>query len=310
MNWLDSNFLRGATSQKALRWRGLLRTSCLSLLLLSSACVATSGALEKLSLGEAEMVDLTHPLSLQTPVVPESAPFKVVELLTLEKDGQRVDRFSLADNTGTHVEAPARLLSSQATVDKLPTRQFIGPGVVVDVTTAVTQEPGYKVSKNDILQWEGDNGPVPPDAIVLIRTGWSARYATPERYWNADAAGKPVFPGISEDAVDFLVRERRVQALGIDTASLYEGSGNSAGQRLFLTSGKFHINNLQGLDQVPAKGSTIVAVPLRIQGGPGAPARVLAIIPKAKSEIEPGKKKVEGGAEMGAEPGQGSGGMR
>lgn len=289
-----------------------LFTIC-AFLMFSAGCVTTSGALERLSVGEAEAVDLTHPLHPQVVILPDSAPFQQASFKTLEKDGEIVNRFAMADNTGTHIEAPSRLISSQTSVDRLPVRQFVGAGVVINITNAVNENPAYKLSLNDVQQWESDNGPIPTDAIVLVRTGWSSRYNSAERYWNADASGKPVFPGISEEAVDFLVRERRVQALGIDTASLYLGSGNTPGQRTFLTSGRFHINNLTGLDQLPAKGSTILAIPLRIQGGPGSPARVLAIIPKARTEVEPGKKKVEGQGELGADPNQsggpGGGGM-
>lgn len=286
-----------------------LRSASVSMLLFFSVgCVTTSGALERLAAGEAEAVDLTHTLNTQLPVLPNSAAYQQAPLKTLEKDGETVNRFVLADNTGTHIEAPSRLISSQTSVDRLPVRQFVGAGVVIDVTASVNQNPGYKLTLSDVQQWESDNGPIPTDAILLVRTGWSSRYNVSERYWNADASGKPVFPGISEEAVDFLVRERRVQALGIDTASLYLGSGNTAGQRMFLTSGRFHINNLAALEQVPAKGSTIIAVPLKIQNGPGAPARVLAIIPKARTEVEPGKKKVEGQGEVGADPNQNGGG--
>lgn len=278
----------------------LLRTVWVTgVLLVGTGCATTSGALERLQSGEAEMADLTWPLSPQLPVHSDSAAFQLQAFRMIERDGLAVNRFAMADTTGTHLEAPARLVSSQTPVDRLPAAQLIGPGVVVDVKAKVAQDPAYRVQKTDIEQWEADNGPIPPDAIVVIRTGWSERYMDPARYQNVGADGKPVYPGISEDAVAFLVRERRVQGLGIDTASLYAGSGSSAGQKLFLTSGKYHLNNLTELDRLPSKGATLLALPLRIQNGPGAPARVLAIIPKAKSAVEPGKKKVQGEGDVG-----------
>lgn len=269
-------------------------------LFLGTGCVTTTGALERLQTGEAEMTDLSWPLSPQLPVQADSAAFQLQAFRLIERDGLAVNRFAMADTTGTHLEAPARLVSSQTPVDRLPASQLVGPGVVIDVKAKVAQQPGYTLQKTDIEQWEADNGPIPPDAIVLIRTGWSERYADPSRYQNVGAEGKPVYPGIGEEAAAFLVRERRVQGLGIDTASLYAGSGSTAGQKLFLTSGKYHLNNLTELDRLPPKGSTLLALPLRIQGGPGAPARVLAIVPKAKSEVEPGKKKVQGEGDVGS----------
>lgn len=280
-----------------------LRILTLLSLILTPACVTTPGMLESVGNGGAELVDLTHTLSPQLPVQLDTAGFQSVPFKTLERDGLSVQRFAISDNTGTHIEAPARLISSQTSVDKLPLRQFMGPGVLLDVTAKVKQDPTYKVSREDIAQWESDHGPIPNDAILIVRTDWSQRFGTPEKYGNVQN-GKPVYPGISEEAVDFLVRERRVQALGIDTASLYAGSGNTPGQRLFLSSGRYHINNLTGLEAVPAKGATFLAVPLKVQGGPSAPARVLAIIPRVRSEVEPGKKKVEQSTEMGSDSAQ------
>lgn len=290
-----------SAGRNLLRWT--LQGLTLLSLLLSAACVTTQGMLESVGNGGAELVDLTHTLGPKLPIQLDTAGFQAVPFKTLERDGLSVQRFAISDNSGTHIEAPARLISSQTSVDKLPLRQFLGPGVLIDVSAKVKQDPAYKVSREDIAQWESDHGPIPNDAILLVRTDWASHFNTPEKYGNVQN-GKPVYPGIAEEAVDFLVRERRVQALGIDTASLYAGSGNTPGQRLFLSSGRYHINNLTGLEAVPAKGSTVIAVPLKVEGGPSAPARVLAIIPRVRSEVEPGKKKVDQSTEMGSDSAQ------
>ncbi len=266
---------------------------------LSACTAANQGAFEKVFAGQSRIVDLSHPLEDGLDVRPAPGTCRVRPVQTLDVDGHYINELTLAETAGTNIEAPARILSSSPAVDRLPLRQFMGYGVVIDISENVAETPDYALTQNDIEIWEADHGAIPPEAIVLIRTGWDARWPDPERYWNAGADGSPVFPGISSEAVDFLIRERRVHAVGIDTASVYLGSGNEAGQRAFLVTGKFHINNLTHLDQLPSRGTVILAFPIPVAGGSGAPARVLAIIPQEKTAVEPGKKKVEQGSEAG-----------
>lgn len=282
----------------------LVRAAMFFVAAVLGGCATTNqGAFEKLILDQARIVDLTHPLKLGIPTGLEGEPFRIAPAQAPDSAEFYINRFSMAETTGTNIEAPARIVSSAPSVDQLPSGQLMGYGIVVDITKAVKDYPGYQVTKSDIEVWESDHGPVPAEAIVLIRTGWSERWSTPERYYNRDKDGNPQYPGISAEAVDFLIRERRVHALGIDTMSLYLGSGNAPGQRAFLLTGKYHINNLTNLDRLPTTGAVIIAIPLRIEGGTGAPARVLAIVPQEKTEVEPGKKKVEQGNDAGMQQG-------
>ncbi len=278
-------------------WRGL---ACAWLLVAVTGCTgANQGAFEKVFAGQSRVVDLSHPIEDGMRAGLDQGACRVQAVQTLESDGMYVNQVVLSEATGTNIEAPARVLAGSPTVDRLPLRQFMGYGVVIDITEQVADDPGYRLKQSDIEVWESDHGAIPPEAIVLIRTGWDARWSDTERYVNRDSSGRPVFPGISAEAVDFLIRERRVHAVGIDTMSLYLGSGNETGQRGLLVTGKFHINNLTHLDQLPPRGSVVMAFPICIAGGSGAPARVLAIIPQEKTAVEPGKKKVEQGSDAG-----------
>lgn len=274
-----------------------------------AGCATTQGVFEKTLMGQAEFVDLTHPLNNQVTAGAEGVAFQWTPGRAPDNTGALTGRMSMLETAGTYIEAPARLVAGNVSVDRLPPSLLMGYGAVVDVRKAVNEAPGYQVTRSDIESWESDHGPIPSESILVIRTGWSERWATPARYANVSAEGKPLYPGISSDAVDFLMRERRVHAIGIDTPSPYAGSGNEPGQRAFLLSGKLHINNLTNLDQLPPSGTFIIAMPLKVQGSGAAPARVIAIMPQKKTEIEPGKKKMEQNTEMGGsrtgQPGKG-----
>ncbi len=273
-----------------------------ALVLLATGCTAANqGAFEKVFSGESRVVDLSHPIADGLVSGQEAGPCTVRPLQTLDVDGRNVNLLSMPETAGTNIEAPARVLSSGATVDRLPLMQFMGYGVVLDIRDKVSDRPDYALTQHDIELWEADHGAIPPEAIVLIRTGWDSRWGDPERYWNAGPDGKPHFPGVSAEAADFLIRERRVHAIGVDTASPYLGSGDTSGQRAFLVTGKFHINNLTHLEELPVRGAVVLAFPIPVAGGSGAPARVLAIIPQEKTAVEPGKKKVQQGNEAGFE---------
>jgi len=271
---------------------GLLISLGSFLLVCSVGCATTQGIVENALAGDSEFVELTHSLRTGAPSA-DAFRAHTEPVTTIDRNGKALNRIIIFENSGTNIEAPARLITGAVSVDHLPLSLFMGYGVVVDISKKVERDPSYSLQRSDLEEWEAEHGPIPTESILLVRTGWDSRWQTPDRYLNRDKAGKPRFPGISADAIEFVVRERRVHALGIDTPSVYEGSGNTSGQHTFLTSGKYHINNLTGLDRLPIKGALIIATPLKIEHGTGAPARVIAIIPRKKTEVEPGKKKVE-----------------
>src|SRR5262249_15132261 len=139
--------------------------------------------------------------------------------------------------------------------------------------------PDYAMSVDDVRAWEGRNGQLPRGAIVLVRTGWGARWSSVDRYRNADANGVMHFPGVSVAAARFLL-DRGVRGIGIDTLSVDPGPNEKFDEhRTFLPAGGFHIENLANLEALPEAGATVIVAPLPLAAGSGAPARVLAIVP-------------------------------
>ncbi|HEX8702246.1 MAG TPA: cyclase family protein [Myxococcaceae bacterium] len=230
-------------------------------------------------LARARIVELSHALSPEMPVFPGGAPLGVTVQGTVERDGYFIRQLVVGEHVGTHVDAPAHFAPGATTVDKLPPEVLVGPAAVVDVTAQVAQNPDYAVSPADIEAWERTHGPLQPEHLVLIRTGWASRWPDEKRYRNTDAAGVMHFPGISV-ATSQLLRQRKVRAVGIDTLSTDPGPNLAFEQHKdFLAGGGYHIENLADLSKLPPVGAFLVVSPLPVKDGSGAPARVFAFLP-------------------------------
>jgi kynurenine formamidase len=224
------------------------------------------------------VVDLGHPLAESDPTWDGERQFswKVVE--SIEKDGVFVGHFEMGEHFGTHVDAPAHFAVGGVTVDQLPVDHLVSPAVVINVTRQVTGNEDYQLSASDVLAFERAHGTVAPGTIVLVATGWDARWPDAARYLN-EREGVKHFPGIAVDAATLLARDRRVAAIGIDTPSVDHGpSQKFETHRVTMSLGIYHIENATGLTSLPATGLTVVVAPIKIAGGSGGPARVFALL--------------------------------
>jgi kynurenine formamidase len=241
---------------------------------------AGEGLLERAMKGRARIIDLTQPLSSRTPAYGgEKDLFRYEKLADFDREGYAAGAIRVPEHFGTHVDAPGHFIKGRETVDRLDARRLIAPAVVIDVRSKVATDSDYRLSPSDIQAWER-GGAIPEGSAVLLLTGWDRRYGDPEKYRNADSNKAMHFPGFSDAAIGYLLRERKIVALGIDTLSIdYGMSADFSGHRLSHASGLYHIENLAHLDELPARGSVIFVGPLLIQGGSGSPARVLAVAP-------------------------------
>ena len=171
-------------------------------------------------------------------------------------------------------------------MDQIPLDQLIGATIVVDVTTACANEPDYRVTIEDFTGWERSNGEISPGTIVLIRTGYSRFWPDAARYLGtaergAGAVAKLHFPGLHPDAARWLTESRRVKAVGLDTASIdYGQSTLYESHRILYERDIPAFENLTNLDRLPATGAFVVALPMKIKGGSGAPLRAVAFLPQ------------------------------
>jgi kynurenine formamidase len=168
------------------------------------------------------------------------------------------------------------------TTEAIPLQRLTGPSAVFDITRAAASDRDYQLSVADIAAWEKVHGRIQSGTIVLVRTGWSSRWPDRARYMGTAQPGDTSnlhFPGISADAARRLV-ERRIDGAGIDTASLDHGpSTDFQTHRILNAAGIYGLENLTGLDRLPPKGATVIALPMKIRSGTGGPVRVVAILP-------------------------------
>jgi kynurenine formamidase len=252
------------------------------LLLFGQVESAVAGALERAMLGKSQVVDLS-----QAQI--ESAPAGGVQEHTRPEGMGEKERNELTRRvpaTGelvTCLYLPSTVLKGKPTVAQIPTRDLLAHAVVVDIASRVVQTADYRLSVEDLRVWERRNGRIPKDSMVLFHTGWDRRWSAsdPARYLNLDPQGVPRVPGISREGIAFLLNERDIRGVGLDTWVPEVAPGVPSGEdgtRPLLSAGKWQLVNLTNLDRLPAKGIKLVIAPLRVDAG-AAPARVIAILP-------------------------------
>jgi len=228
------------------------------------------------------VVDLTHSLDAQTPAYELSGKpvYQAKTVATIDKDGYLAREISLPEHFGTHLDAPAHFAPGLWTVDQIPVERFIAPLVVVDVTSGAKANPDYQVAVADVAKYEEAHGQIPPNAVLIAYTGWDYRWNSAKDYRNPDANGVMHFPGYSLDAVKFLVEGRNVLGLGIDTLSIdYGPSKDFPVHHYALSHSLYHLENVAGLEQVPASGATVLVAPMKLAHGSGSPVRIFALVP-------------------------------
>lgn len=245
-----------------------------------SKTVAGEGLLERALKGQGQIVDLTQVLSDKVPAFGgEKDDFRYEKLSDRQKDGYASGAFRIPEHFGTHVDSPAHFIAGKETIERIKVKKFIAPAVVIDICAKVAANADYQLTAADIQEFE-KGGAIPDGAAILLLTGWDKRYSEPEKYRNPDANGVLHFPGFSLEAIQYLLRNPKIVALGIDTLSIdYGPSKDFQGHKISHGRGLYHIENLTNLDKLPARGAVIFVGSLPIENGSGSPARVLAITP-------------------------------
>jgi len=227
------------------------------------------------------VVDLTHAFSSTVPnyEVTKEPAFQTRTVASVEKDGYFAREISLPEHFGTHLDAPAHFAAGLWTVDQIPVERFVEPLVVIDVRANAKSNPDYQISVEDIAKWEQAHGQIPVGAVVIAHTGWDSRWNSSQEYRNADGNGVLHFPGYSLEAAKFLVEGRKIVGLGIDTLSIdYGPSKDFPVHHYTLGHSLYYLENVANLDQAPASGAMVVVAPMKLEGGPGAPVRILALL--------------------------------
>ena len=230
-------------------------------------------------------IDLTHELSAEAVFWPTAEPFKMTtdyEGVTDKGYFYSAYSFTTAEHGGTHIDAPVHFAEGRHPVNEIPLSQLIGYAVVVDVSEAVDKNRDHLISIANILDWEAQHGRVPNHSIVLFRTGFGNYWPDAEKYLGTALRGEAgadalSFPGLSRDAAEWLVEQRQVKSVGIDTASIdYGKSKHFAAHVALMKHNVPAFENVANLDMLPATGAYVVALPVKIRGGSGGPLRIIA----------------------------------
>jgi kynurenine formamidase len=235
-----------------------------------------------------QLVDLSHTYDEGTLYWPTSpSAFEKTELNFGEVEaGYFYSAYSVCtpEHGGTHLDAPIHFAAGGASTEAIPLANLIAPAIVIDVRKQAAAERNYRLSVADVRRFETEHGEIEKGTIVLLRTGWSEYWPDATGYLGDDKPGDAShleFPGYGADAVRLLAEDRQVAVLGVDSASIdYGPSQDFIAHRIAAAAGVTNLENLTNLDQLPATGATVVALPMKIGGGSGGPARVVALVPK------------------------------
>ncbi len=224
------------------------------------------------------VVDLTHVLGTQFPLFPGAAPFRIEQAVSHDKDGYYGSILTYWEHSGTHMDAPVHFAPNGLFVDQLRIENLVVPAVVINITEKVRRDPDAVVTPDDIRAWERRYGRIPDNAAVLMASGWGARAGSVEAFRNTDSSGVMHFPGFGKEAIDFLLTERRIAGIGVDTLSLDHGPSTTfAVHYTILPTNRWGLENLANLESIPPSGATLFVGAPKIASGSGGPTRVMAV---------------------------------
>lgn len=249
---------------------------------------------EALDQGSIRVIDLTAPLSNDTPILELPPEFGQTARFELEEISRYDDRgpawywnnFRTGEHTGTHFDAPNHWVTGQdkADVASIPPSVFVAPAVVLDVTEQVRADADFLIEKPFLDDFQAEHGPFPDGGWLLCRTGWSARTTQEEMLNNTDTG--PSSPGMSPECARWVAEESPLQGIGVETVGTDAGAAHSFDpafpcHSFLMGNDKYGITQLQNLDQLPVTGAVVIAPPLKIVHGSGSPVRVLALVESA-----------------------------
>ncbi|MFD9905835.1 cyclase family protein [Streptomyces sp. NPDC059063] len=261
-----------------------------------------------LSEGSVEVVDLTAPLSEETPVIQLPAdlgqpwPFRRETISHYDQAGPEVywSNIRLSEHTGTHFDAPVHWLPGRDLDDvaAVPPGRLVGPAAVLDVSEQAAADPDFLLTRADVEAWEARHGPLPDHGWMLLRTGWDARGGDRERFLNGGHT-----PGIAVDCARWLAKETSLLGVGVETVGTDAGQAAEFEQPFpchwyFQGAGKYGLTQLRNLHRLPPRGAVLIAGPLPIVRGSGSPARVLALVERDPQAVDRG---ADGGPGAGQE---------
>lgn len=240
-------------------------------------------------------IDLTHDFSSDTVYWPTAEEFTLeTEFQGMTEKGYYYEahRYRASEHGGTHIDAPVHFAEGKQSIDEIPLDNLIGNAAVVDVSETALKNPDYQVSIQDLTSWEKENGQIPDGSILLLNTGYAKFWPDRVKYMGTDKRGPEAvkelhFPGLDPKAAKWLTENRNIKSIGLDTPSIdYGQSTLFESHQILFKENIPAFENVANLDKMPAKGAYVIALPMKIKSGSGAPLRIVAFIHE-KSAKEP-----------------------
>ena len=231
-------------------------------------------------------IDLTHDVSADAVFWPTADPFVLDTVAYAMTEGgyfYASFNFASSEHGGTHIDAPIHFAEGRISTEQIPLSGLIGPAAVI--RDATMEGADHLVGVDAFTAWEARHGPIPSGAIVLLDTGWADRWPDPALYLGTSLRGEEAipelhFPGLDPEAAQWLVDNRDIAALGIDTASIdYGQSSGFESHRILYEENIPGYENVGSLSELPEWGAFVVALPMKIAGGSGGPLRIVAFVP-------------------------------
>jgi kynurenine formamidase len=243
---------------------------------LAAVAAGITTARPALAQAAGKVVDLTHAYDGSFPTFDGNPGILYDMVVDIKTSGYQLYKLTIFEHTGTHIDAPLHFSADGASVDALPPERLVCPLCVIDLTAKARDDANAMVEPADIEAWVSANGEIPAGSLVAMNSGWAAKVGSPD--FRNTPEGAFAFPGFSKAATDMLAG-LDVAAIGVDTLSLDPGnSADFAVHFSWLPGGRYGIENLANLDQMPAKGATVFVGAPKHKGGTGGPARIMAVM--------------------------------
>jgi kynurenine formamidase len=247
----------------------------------STSSTSPTAATAQNTIAYSRVVDLSHVISPQIPLWPGDPHVVFTVVATMKKDGYYLREFAIGEHSATHMNAPNSFVSGNTqAITSYPPEQRVVPVVVIDVRDKCAATADYQLTQQDVLDWEAKNGQIAPGSFVIMLTGWEDKWNDPKAFINQDAKGNLHFPGFAPATSKWLVTDRQIAGVGIDTHGVDPGSDTTyATNTEMANTHKIAIECMANLDQLPPKGATLILAPLQLQNGSGSPMDIMALVP-------------------------------
>lgn len=265
-----------------------MRIVLVLLLLVASGCEPENPPPSPAPFPGGQLIDLTHAYNEDTPFWPTADGFELEVDFAGTTDGgwwYEANTFRTAEHGGTHLDAPVHFSEGKHSTDQIPLARLVAPAVLLDVSENALENPDYQVSVADLEAWESEHGPIPDGHILLIRTGYAQFWPDRRRYMGTDERGpnavaKLHFPGLDPEAAQWLVDNRAIASVGLDTPSIDFGqSPDFMAHRILFEANIPAFENVADMGALPPTGFSVLALPMKIEDGSGGPLRIVAVVP-------------------------------